>query len=79
LTLKFLQKAEQRTEDNKLDNAAAIPAQNVIPTASSFSPATPTGVDNNGDAPACHECGAIMVRSGSCYRCMNCGSSSGCS
>ena len=33
----------------------------------------------NGDAPACRECGAIMVRNGSCYRCMNCGSTSGCS
>ncbi len=32
-----------------------------------------------GDAPSCLTCGAIMVRSGSCYRCMSCGSTSGCS
>lgn len=31
------------------------------------------------DAPPCSECGAIMVRSGSCYKCSNCGSQSGCS
>ncbi len=31
------------------------------------------------DAPPCHSCGAIMVRSGSCYKCLNCGSTSGCS
>jgi ribonucleoside-diphosphate reductase alpha chain len=31
------------------------------------------------DAPSCHECGAIMVRNGSCYKCLNCGSTSGCS
>jgi len=31
------------------------------------------------DAPACYECGSLMVRSGSCYRCNNCGSTSGCS
>ena len=31
------------------------------------------------DAPPCHVCGAIMVRNGSCYKCMNCGSTSGCS
>ncbi len=31
------------------------------------------------DAPACHECGAIMVRNGSCYKCHNCGATSGCS
>ncbi len=32
-----------------------------------------------GDAPSCHTCGAIMTRNGSCYRCMSCGSTSGCS
>ena len=32
-----------------------------------------------GDAPSCYTCGAIMVRNGSCYRCMSCGSTSGCS
>ncbi|MBI4470442.1 MAG: vitamin B12-dependent ribonucleotide reductase [Acidobacteria bacterium] len=31
------------------------------------------------DAPACPDCGAIMVRNGSCYRCHNCGSTTGCS
>ncbi len=31
------------------------------------------------DAPGCHYCGAIMVRDGSCYKCLNCGATSGCS
>ena len=31
------------------------------------------------DAPACASCGWIMIRSGTCYRCENCGSTSGCS
>jgi len=31
------------------------------------------------DAPTCYECGSLMVRNGSCYRCDNCGSTSGCS
>jgi ribonucleoside-diphosphate reductase alpha chain len=31
------------------------------------------------DAPACHECGSIMVRSGACHKCQNCGATSGCS
>jgi ribonucleoside-diphosphate reductase alpha chain len=31
------------------------------------------------DAPTCHECGSIMVRSGACHKCMNCGATSGCS
>jgi ribonucleoside-diphosphate reductase alpha chain len=35
--------------------------------------------DVNGDAPACNECGSMMVRSGSCYVCTSCGATSGCS
>jgi ribonucleoside-diphosphate reductase alpha chain len=31
------------------------------------------------DAPPCTACGSIMVRSGACYKCFNCGSTSGCS
>jgi ribonucleoside-diphosphate reductase alpha chain len=32
-----------------------------------------------GDSPSCSTCGAIMTRNGACYRCMECGSTSGCS
>jgi ribonucleoside-diphosphate reductase alpha chain len=32
-----------------------------------------------GDAPACQFCGSLMVRNASCYRCLECGSTSGCS
>jgi ribonucleoside-diphosphate reductase alpha chain len=41
-----------------------------------------TGVarlNGQADAPACANCGWIMMRSGTCYRCENCGSTSGCS
>ena len=31
------------------------------------------------DAPLCAECGGLMTRNGSCYKCENCGSTSGCS
>ena len=31
------------------------------------------------DAPACSDCGSIMIRNGTCYKCLNCGSTSGCS
>jgi len=31
------------------------------------------------DAPPCPDCGAIMIRSGACYKCLNCGAVSGCS
>lgn len=35
--------------------------------------------DNSADAPACDTCGSMMVRNGACYKCLNCGSTSGCS
>lgn len=35
--------------------------------------------ETQSDAPPCHECGSIMIRSGSCYKCLECGSTSGCS
>lgn len=35
--------------------------------------------DNQSDAPPCPTCGEIMVRNGSCYKCHNCGGTSGCS
>ncbi len=38
-----------------------------------------TSYSAQSDAPACQDCGAIMVRNGSCYKCLNCGSTSGCS
>jgi len=43
------------------------------PQASSFAP-----IQNQEDAPPCSTCGSIMIRSGSCYKCTNCGTTSGC-
>ena len=34
---------------------------------------------NQADAPSCMDCGTIMIRNGACYKCANCGSTSGCS
>ena len=35
-------------------------------------------IQNQEDAPPCSTCGAIMIRSGACYKCLNCGNTSGC-
>jgi ribonucleoside-diphosphate reductase alpha chain len=35
--------------------------------------------DVSSDSPACDTCGAIMIRNAACYKCLNCGSTSGCS
>ncbi len=37
------------------------------------------GMVNQADAPSCQDCGAIMIRGGACYKCPNCGGTSGCS
>ncbi len=55
--------------------ASAVPAQapEAKPKASAFA-----AMQNQTDAPPCSMCGSIMIRSGSCYKCSNCGTTSGC-
>ncbi len=36
-------------------------------------------IQSQSDAPTCQNCGSIMVRNGACYKCLNCGTTSGCS
>jgi ribonucleoside-diphosphate reductase alpha chain len=54
---------------------AAMRAANPVPVADGM----PGAFINQGDAPSCSECGSLMVRSGACYKCHNCGATSGCS
>jgi ribonucleoside-diphosphate reductase alpha chain len=42
-------------------------------------PLSQQGTEMQSDAPACDVCGSITVRSGTCYKCLNCGNSMGCS
>jgi ribonucleoside-diphosphate reductase alpha chain len=64
-------------EQLPLDVAAAAGAS---ATAVMTSPKTSSfaAMQNQEDAPPCSTCGSIMVRSGSCYKCSNCGTTSGC-
>ena len=64
-------------EQLPLDVAAAAGAS---PTGAITSPRTSSfaAMQNQEDAPPCSTCGSIMVRSGSCYKCGNCGNTSGC-
>ncbi|MCY3558811.1 MAG: vitamin B12-dependent ribonucleotide reductase [Chloroflexi bacterium] len=68
-------------EEVKLADEEAGPAPVTPPVASLplIDDASTAGFQNQLDAPPCAECGSIMVRSGSCFRCMNCGATSGCS
>ena len=51
---------------------SARPAS-IVPPTSQFA-----AMQNQEDAPPCTTCGSIMVRSGACYKCSNCGTTSGC-
>jgi ribonucleoside-diphosphate reductase alpha chain len=67
-------------EQLPLDVKATAPS----PSSPSFvssaakSGSTFAAIQNQEDAPPCSTCGSIMVRSGACYKCTNCGTTSGC-
>ena len=59
------------------------PVETVKPEPTLTTEAKPRGSEfaamrNQEDAPPCSTCGSIMIRSGSCYKCANCGTTSGC-
>jgi ribonucleoside-diphosphate reductase alpha chain len=82
LSLKFDKPALEEAEP---EEAASVPAPEMkaLPTPELRTPepvASPRQAFlNQQDAPPCHTCGAIMFRSGACYKCNNCGATSGCS
>ena len=47
-------------------------------TATAPKPAELATIQSQEDAPPCTTCGSLMIRSGSCYKCTNCGTTSGC-
>jgi ribonucleoside-diphosphate reductase alpha chain len=71
----------QPSEASDMNASSVMPTTNdVRPTAGSVHAADAlSGIVDLGDAPICSFCGSIMTRNGSCYRCMSCGSTSGCS
>ena len=61
-------------------NLTAAPVARVqAPSAQPPATDLPGAFINQADAPSCSECGSLMVRNGACYKCHNCGSTSGCS
>jgi len=76
------QLASQFSEAAASQNSSAASADPPAPpqaTGTHSQQAQLAGVVHEDDAPTCSDCGAIMVRNGACFRCMNCGSTSGCS
>jgi ribonucleoside-diphosphate reductase alpha chain len=92
LAAKFLSpEAQYRAGVNNREEVTT-PEQLVLDVTASAGPAaSPSGqaprpgpgasfaaIQNQEDAPPCSTCGSIMVRSGACYKCTNCGTTSGC-
>lgn len=75
----------------KLESESALAPENEQSPSTSAAPAAHASTGGNkgamdaqledmmGDAPVCDGCGHITVRNGSCYKCLNCGNSMGCS
>jgi ribonucleoside-diphosphate reductase alpha chain len=82
---KFLSPEQKETvgiisRDNLSDTGPMPVTKEVVKSVASGSAmASGRSFEVQADAPACHECGSIMVRSGACYKCLNCGATSGCS
>ena len=70
-----------KNEDKEIseDKEEAISYEQTVIDLDSSSASHKTSFDVQADAPVCDTCGSIMVRSGACYKCMNCGATSGCS
>ncbi|CAN5643651.1 MAG: vitamin B12-dependent ribonucleotide reductase [Acidobacteria bacterium] len=90
MAAKFLSHdAQYRAGVNNREETVSSPEQLPLDVAAAAG-ASPTGaitsartssfaaMQNQEDAPPCSTCGSIMVRSGSCYKCGNCGTTSGC-
>jgi ribonucleoside-diphosphate reductase alpha chain len=61
------QKFQKQTISLKMEAASSLDAVNMA------------AKSMQSDAPACNVCGHITIRSGTCYKCLNCGNSMGCS
>ena len=93
LAAKFLSHEAQYIAGVNVPETPTTPEQLVLDVAASAKPAAPAApaspaaskqggkfaaMQNQEDAPPCSTCGSIMVRSGACYKCANCGTTSGC-
>jgi ribonucleoside-diphosphate reductase alpha chain len=82
LASKFLPADEARTLGVQVDQPPLTPltlhTPPVLPSAAPSKKGALVDIEDR-DAPVCFECGSLMVRNGACYKCLNCGSTSGCS
>jgi ribonucleoside-diphosphate reductase alpha chain len=83
LASKFLPTDEAQALGVQVDQPALTPLAvhtppQIVSTAAPVKKGALVDIEDR-DAPVCFECGSLMVRNGACYKCLNCGSTSGCS
>ncbi len=80
---RFLQGEPEVADEQEAEGAATVgvpaPGLRSAVAGGSGAPLGAFGIVNQADAPSCQDCGAIMIRNGACYKCLNCGGTSGCS
>jgi ribonucleoside-diphosphate reductase alpha chain len=80
---RFLKEAEETPDEQLTTGAGGLtPETSEAPKAAVAGGAVSASEGsfiNQADAPSCMDCGTIMIRNGACYKCPNCGSTSGCS
>ena len=78
---------DEPVKQPELSNVRVVASQPVAAKAQSHAHKNSSNLDAvnvaaksmQSDAPACNTCGHITIRSGTCYKCLNCGNSMGCS
>jgi len=75
---KFLSTEYLKPRTSLVEQEVARPSVSAA-TANTPRPESKNNGVTTGDAPSCSTCGMLMVPNGSCYKCVNCGSTSGCS
>jgi ribonucleoside-diphosphate reductase alpha chain len=76
LSPEYLKPRASLGESEQIQPTTSAPSVN---TKESESVRPRSGSATTGDAPSCSTCGMLMVPNGSCYKCINCGTTSGCS
>jgi len=69
---------ELNGEDAETATPKRAPAAGLVRSAADPAAVPHLTIQNQEDAPPCPTCGSIMIRSGACYKCANCGTTSGC-